>query len=70
VWDSYSFQHIIHSSIGRKQKKIARVGDVRGREFVSKIAFTFTIPYLQGFPATSLAVDASQTFHTCFVKAM
>jgi hypothetical protein len=35
-----------------------------------KIAFTFTIPYFQGFPAPFLAFDVSQTFHTWFVKAM
>jgi hypothetical protein len=40
------------------------------RECFQKIAFTFTRPYLQGFPGPFPAFDVSQTFHTCFVKAM
>jgi hypothetical protein len=42
---------------------VAREGGVRAIAF-QKIAFTFTIPYLQGFPAPFPAFDVSQTFHT------
>ena len=34
-----------------------------------KIAFTFTMSYLQGFPAPFPAVDVSQTFHTQFCES-
>jgi hypothetical protein len=34
-----------------------------------KNAFTFTIPYLQGFPAPFPAFDVSQTFHTQFCES-
>ena len=40
------------------------------RECFQKIAFTFTHPYLQGFPSSFPTFDVSQTFHTKFVKAM
>jgi hypothetical protein len=39
------------------------------RASVSKIAFTFTIPYLQGFQAPFPAIDVSQTFHTLFCES-
>jgi hypothetical protein len=39
------------------------------RECISKIAFTFTIRYLQGFSAPFSAFDVSQTFHTQFCES-
>ena len=39
------------------------------RECFQKIAFTFTIPYLQGLQAPFPAFDVSQTFHTQFCES-
>ena len=47
---------------------VARGGDARGSSF-QKIAFTFTIPYLQGLQAPFPAFDVSQTFHTQFCES-
>ena len=67
VWAVFvkkSYDFLVGTALLRVRMGVPRVSTFQ------KIAFTFTIPYLQGLWAPFPAFDVSQTFHTWFVKAM